>query len=400
MTAGSPPVPSGKVSIPFYRDTRVIAIIVQVVFAIVVVALLWYLYSNMMSGLARANLLPTFAFLSAPAGFPIAESVIPYDPSMTYGRAFVVGILNTVRVALIGIMLATLLGLVLGIARLSDNWLLRNVALVYVEIVRNVPLLLQLIFWFSLTRLFPRIQESIDIGGLLFLHNRGVTMAWPQTGSDFDAWMVWVYAGIVIGIIFYAVRRIQFIRRDRPGVALPYAILIALGIALIGFFVTYLINGVWPVSLSLPELQRFNFVGGITVTNSFAALLVGLVIYTAVFIGEIVRSGILAVSKGQREAARALGLTPGQTMRLVILPQALRVIIPPLTSQYLNLTKNSSLAIAIAYPDLFYVASTINNQTGQAIPVILMLMASYLSVSLLTSLFMNWYNRRIQLVER
>ncbi len=400
MTAGSPPVPSGKVSIPFYRDTRVIAIIVQVVFAIAVVALLWYLYSNMMSGLARANLLPTFAFLSAPAGFPIAESVIPYDPSMTYGRAFVVGILNTVRVALIGIMLATLLGLVLGIARLSDNWLLRNVALVYVEIVRNVPLLLQLIFWFSLTRLFPRIQESIDIGGLLFLHNRGVTMAWPQTGSDFDAWMVWVYAGIVIGIIFYAVRRIQFIRRDRPGVALPYAILIALGIALIGFFVTYLINGVWPVSLSLPELQRFNFVGGITVTNSFAALLVGLVIYTAVFIGEIVRSGILAVSKGQREAARALGLTPGQTMRLVILPQALRVIIPPLTSQYLNLTKNSSLAIAIAYPDLFYVASTINNQTGQAIPVILMLMASYLSVSLLTSLFMNWYNRRIQLVER
>lgn len=354
----------------------------------------------MINGLRQANLLPTFSFLSVPAGFPISESVIEYDPSMTYGRAFVVGILNTVRVAVIGIILATLLGLILGIARLSDNWLLRNVALVYVEIVRNVPLLLQLIFWFSLTRLFPRIQESIDVGGLMFLHNRGITLAWPQASNAFGAWMLWVYAGIVIGIVFYVVRRIQFVRRDRPGVALPYALLIALAVALLGFLVTYLTTGVWPVSLSVPVLQRFNFEGGVTVTNSFAALLIGLVIYTAVFIGEIVRSGILAVSKGQREAARALGLTPGQTMRLVILPQALRVIIPPLTSQYLNLTKNSSLAIAIAYPDLFYVANTINNQTGQAVPVILMLMASYLSVSLLTSLFMNWYNRRIQLVER
>ncbi|MEF3275940.1 MAG: ABC transporter permease subunit [Chloroflexus sp.] len=400
MAAGSPPVSSGKTAIPFYRDTRIIAIIAQVVFAAVVVALLWFLYSNMINGLRQANLLPTFAFLSVPAGFPIAESVIEYAPSMTYGRAFIVGILNTVRVAGIGIILATLLGLILGIARLSDNWLLRNVALVYVEIVRNVPLLLQLLFWFSLTRLFPRIQESISVGDLIFLHNRGITLAWPQAGNDFEAWMLWVYSGIAIGTIFYVVRRIQFARRDRPGVALPYAFLIAAGVALIGFFVTYAVNGVWPVSLSVPELQRFNFVGGITVTNSFAALLTGLVIYTAVFIGEIVRSGILAVSKGQREAARALGLTPGQTMRLVILPQALRVIIPPLTSQYLNLTKNSSLAIAIAYPDLFYVASTINNQTGQAVPVILMLMASYLSVSLLTSLFMNWYNRRIQLVER
>ncbi|RMD73641.1 MAG: ABC transporter permease subunit [Chloroflexi bacterium] len=400
MAVGSPPLPSGKGNIPFYRDTRIIAIIVQVVFTIAVVALLWYLYSNMMNGLRQANLLPTFAFLSVPAGFPISESVIEYDPSKTYGQAFIVGILNTIRVAGIGIILATLLGLILGIARLSDNWLLRNVALVYVEIVRNIPLLLQLIFWFSLTRLFPRIQESIEVGGLMFLHNRGVTLAWPQTANDFDTWMWWVYGGIVIGIIFYVVRRIQFARRDRPGVALPYALLIAFAVALIGFLLSYVLYGAWPVSLSIPELQRFNFVGGITVTNSFAALLVGLVIYTAVFIGEIVRSGILAVSKGQREAARALGLTPGQTMRLVILPQALRVIIPPLTSQYLNLTKNSSLAIAVAYPDLFYVANTINNQTGQAVPVILMLMASYLSVSLLTSLFMNWYNRRIQLVER
>jgi general L-amino acid transport system permease protein len=354
----------------------------------------------MMAGLRRTNLLPTFGFLSAPAGFPIAESVIAYDPSMTYGRAFIVGVLNTLRVAVTGIILATILGIVLGICRLSNNWLLRNTAVVYVEIVRNVPLLLQLIFWFLLTKAFPRVQESIDVGGLLFLHNRGVTLAWPTAEASFGAFAPWLWAGLLAGAGFYAFRRYQFARRDRPGVALPYAALIAAGIILLGYLLTRLIAGQWPVALDIPELQRFNFVGGITVTASFAALLTGLVIYTAAYISEIVRSGIQAVSKGQREAARALGLANSQALRLVIFPQALRIMIPPMTSQYLNLTKNSSLAIAIAYPDLFYVGNTINNQTGQAVPVILMLMASYLSVSLLTSALMNWYNRRIQLVER
>lgn len=398
MATSTPPVQ--RTSIPFYRDTRIIAIIVQVVFAIIVIGGLWWLYVNMMNGLRRVNLLPTFSFLTVPAGFPIAESVIAYDPSMTYGRAFIVGILNTVRVAVVGIILATILGVILGICRLSSNWLLRNVATAYVEIVRNVPLLLQLIFWFFLTKAFPRVQESIEVGGVIFLHNRGVTLAWPRLADSFSAWAPWLVVGIVAGVVFYVVRRVQFVRRDRPGVALPYALLIALGLAFIGFMVTFFITGTWPLVLEIPQLERFNFTGGITVTASFFALLTGLVIYTAVFIGEIVRSGIQAVSKGQREAARALGLTPGQTLRLVIFPQALRIMIPPMTSQYLNLTKNSSLAIAVAYPDLFYVASTINNQTGQAVPVILMLMVSYLSVSLITSLLMNWYNRRIQLVER
>ncbi len=398
MAATSPP--TQRTSIPFYRDIRIIAVILQVVFAVLVLAGLWYLYTNMMAGLRRANLLPTFGFLSAPAGFPIAESVIPYDPSMTYGRAFVVGVLNTLRVAITGIILATILGIFIGICRLSNNWLLRNTAVVYVEIVRNIPLLLQLIFWFLLTKAFPRVQESIDVGGLLFLHNRGVTLAWPSAEAAFAAFTPWLWVALLAAAGYYAFRRYQFARRDRPGVAMPYALLIALGIVLLGFFATRLIAGQWPVTLEIPELQRFNFVGGITVTASFAALLVGLVIYTAAFISEIVRSGIQAVSKGQREAARALGLTNGQTLRLVIFPQALRIMIPPMTSQYLNLTKNSSLAIAIAYPDLFYVGNTINNQTGQAVPVILMLMASYLSVSLLTSALMNWYNRSIQLVER
>ncbi|MFV9503690.1 MAG: amino acid ABC transporter permease [Oscillochloridaceae bacterium umkhey_bin13] len=397
MAVSTPPQ---RTTIPFYRDIRIIGVLIQIAFAIFVVVGIWYLYSNMMAGLQRTGLLPTFSFLSSAAGFPIAESVIPYDPSMTYGRAFMVGILNTLRVAVTGIILATILGILIGVCRLSNNWLLRNTAVVYIEIVRNVPLLLQLIFWFFLTKAFPRVQESIEIGGLVFLHNRGITMAWPVATAYFDLWVPWLWFGLIAGVIFYIARRIQFVRRDRPGVALPFALLISGGIALVGFGVARMMGTDWPIELEIPELQRFNFVGGITVTASFAALLTGLVIYTAAFISEIVRSGIQAVNKGQREAARALGLTPSQTLRLVIFPQALRIMIPPTTSQYLNLTKNSSLAIAIAYPDLFYVASTINNQTGQAVPVILIIMASYLSVSLVTSLLMNWYNKRIQLVER
>jgi general L-amino acid transport system permease protein len=398
MAATSPP--SQPTSIPFYRDTRIIAIILQVAFALALLGGLWYLYTNMIEGLRRANLLPSFGFINTPAGFPIAESVIEYDPAMTYGRAFVVGIVNTLRVAITGIILATLLGILLGICRLSNNWLLRNTAVVYVEIVRNVPLLLQLILWFFLTKAFPRVQDSINFGGLVYLNNRGVTMAWPTGSESFGAFVPWLWAGLLGGAIFYAVRRYQFVQRDRPGVALPWAILIAVGLGLIGLLVTRVTSGQWPVALDVPTLQRFNFNGGLTVTASFAALLIGLVVYTAAFISEIVRSGIQSVSKGQREASRALGLTNSQALRLVIFPQALRIMIPPMTSQYLNLTKNSSLAVAIAYPDLFYVANTINNQTGQAVPVVLMLMASYLTVSLVTSFLMNWYNKRIQLVER
>ncbi|RRR70826.1 MAG: ABC transporter permease subunit [Candidatus Viridilinea halotolerans] len=392
--------PAQKTVIPFYRDTRVLAVIAQVVFALVMIALLWFLYSQMMSGLTRANLQPDFSFIEQTAGFAISEAAIPYDPSRTYGYAFLVGIVNTLRVAFIGIVLATLLGVIIGVARLSDNWLLRNIATTYVEIVRNVPLLLQLFFWLTMSQNFPSVQQPFAFADLIYLHNRGITMAWPVATASFGAWSVWLWAGLLLGVVFYVARRIQFVRRDRPGIALPWALLLAFGVALVGFFVTQGISGAWPLFLDIPELQRFSFTGGFTMTTNFAALLLGLVIYTAVFIGEIVRSGIQAINKGQREAARALGLTPGQTLRLVVFPQALRIMIPPLTSQYLNLTKNSSLAVAIGYPDLFAVGTTIFNQTGQTVPVIVMVMASYLSISLLTSLAMNWYNKRIQLVER
>ncbi|NTW03379.1 MAG: ABC transporter permease subunit [Oscillochloris sp.] len=390
-----------RTSIPFYRDTRIIAIILQALFAVTVIGGIWFLYSNMIEGLRRANLLPTLSFMSQPTGFEIAESAIPYSSADTYGKAFLVGVLNTVRISLIGIVLTTILGIIVGICRLSSNWLLRNVATTYVELVRNIPVLLQLFFWAGLfTELFPRVQQSINIGGLFYLHNRGVNMAWPRAADDFANWIPWLWCGLAAGLIFFVVRRIQFARRDRPGVAAPWALLIIFGVSLLGLIVTRMTSGQWPIFLDIPQLNRFNFVGGTTVTPSFAALLIGLVVYTATYISEIVRSGIQAVNKGQLEAARALGLTSGQALRLVIFPQALRIMIPPLTSQYLNLTKNSSLAVAIAYPDLFYVANTINNQTGQAVPIILMLMASYLSVSLVTSLIMNWYNQKIQLVER
>ncbi len=392
--------PSAKTSIPFYRDSRILAIIAQLVFALAIGMLLWLLYNQMMDGLRRANLLPSFSFLSQPADFPISESAIPFDPSQSYGYAFLVGVLNTLRVAVLGVLLATLLGILLGICRLSSNWLLRTIATVYVEILRNIPLLLQLFFWLALTQTFPRIQEALNVGGLLFLHNRGVTLAWPVAKESVATWTLWIWGGLIVGALFYIVRRIEFARRDRPGVALPWALLIALGVATLGFFVSRQLSGVWPLTLEVPQLQRFAFRGGITLTTNFAALLFGLVTYTAVYIGEIVRSGIQAVNKGQREAARALGLNPAQTLRLVIFPQALRIMIPPMTSQYLNLTKNSSLAVAIGFPDLFAVAGTTLNQTGQAVPVILMVMASYLSMSLFTSFLMNWYNKRIQLTER
>jgi general L-amino acid transport system permease protein len=398
MASGAVPAP--RTSIPFYRDTRIIAVMIQVAFALLVLGGLYWLYRNMMDGLARANLLPTFNFLNIPAGFPIGESAIAYDPSMSYGRAFVVGVLNTIRISVLAIVMTTVLGIVIGIMRLSSNWLLSQVAAVYVEIMRNVPLLLHLLFWYLLTKEFPAVKQSIQFGDTLFLHNRGASVAWPIGTETTTAWLIAVAAVIAVALGYYGWKRLEFIRRDRPGLAWPAA----LGIAVVGILVTFfgvdLALGSAPLVLDPPVLSGFNFKGGLTVTTSFLALFIGLVVYTSGYVAETVRSGITSVNKGQREAAQALGLNQTQTLQLVIMPQALRLIIPPMTSTYLSITKNSSLAVAIGYPDLFYVANTINNQTGQAVPVILMVMASYLSLSLLTSLFMNWYNKRIQLVER
>ncbi len=392
-------IPRTHQSIPFWRDTRKIAILLQILFVVAVVLSIAFLYNNMAAGLARSNLRLSISFFDQPAGMAIGEGPT-YSSTDSYLRAFYVGIANTLRIAVSGVILATLLGLFVGIARLSNNWLLRNIAYVYTEIVRNTPLLLQLIFWFALTATFPGPGDALKIGPFAALSNRGIFAAWPRPTETFGAWVPWLIVALVAGIGVYLWRRRQLIQQDRPGALLPWALLALLAVAFVGFMVTLATRSMAPLFLELPVQDRFNFQGGTRFTSSFFALLTGLTLYTGAFIGELVRAGIQSVSKGQREAAKALGLTDAMALRLVILPQALRVVIPPLTNQYLNLTKNSSLAIAIAYPDLFFVGATIINQTGQTIVVFAMIMLTYLTFSLLTSLVMNWYNRRIQLVER
>ena len=382
---------------PFWRDERVLAVIAQIVFLIVVVIVASYMYSNMYHELTRRGLKPGFGFLKLEAGFPIGETSIPYTPGDTYARAFLVGVVNTIKVSVLGIVLATILGVLIGVARLSKNWLLRSIANVYIEIIRNTPLLVQLFFWFTAVMLkFPRIRQAIQLPGPIYLSNRGVAMVWLKPETGFKVWAIFAIVGLIVAGFVHRYRSHYQDRTGKPGYPWWFATGTWIVFLLVGWFVA---PGA-PLVVDKPSLQGLNFAGGMTMTPEFSALLIGLVIYTAAFIAEVVRAGILAVSKGQREAAKALGLSDFQMMRYIIFPQAMRVIIPPMTSQYLNLTKNSSLAVAIGYPDLFNVAGTIFNQTGKSIEVITLIMGSYLSMSLLTSLFMNWYNRRMRLIER
>lgn len=389
---------SGEGRPPFWRDERILAVLSQVIVVALVAGLLYFLYSNLMAALRVRFTNPiSFDFWGQTAGFDIKEFLIPYDRASSYGRAFGVGLLNTLIVAILGIIFATLLGIFIGVLRLSRNFLVNCIAGAYVDFFRNIPLLLLLIFWSQAVFLkLPRVQEAVVLPGPIFLSQRGVAVPW---GTPTDSWLLFLYillAGVVIALLAGVVlRQISLHTSYKPVISL-WVVGIFLVVAVIGWFVLPT-----PLTFTAPELAGFNTRGGRVLSPEFMAILSGLVIYTAAFIAEIVRSGIQAVSKGQREAAAALGLTGFQALRLVIFPQALRVIIPPLTSQYLNLTKNSSLAIAVGYPDLFAVAgNTIRNQTGREIEVFLLVMGVYLSLSLFTSLVMNWYNRRIRLVER
>jgi general L-amino acid transport system permease protein len=392
IRAGSAPPP-----VPLRNNPKFRALVYQLVLIVLVV---WFGYQFALN--ARANLQAQqitggFGFLANTAGFGVNQSLIPYSEADTYGRVFFVGLLNTLLVAGIGIALATLLGFVIGIARLSPNWLLARLAGGYVELVRNLPLLFQLLFWYlAVLGTLPAPRQSLSLWGAIFLNNRGLIVPAPVAGEGAGyaagAFIFGVVATIVLG---YWARQ----RQARTGRRFPLlwggaAMLIALPLMVLaatGF----------PIRMETAQLRGFNFVGGIRLTPEFIALLLALTIYTAAFIAEIVRAGILAVPVGQTEAASALGLRRGLTLRLVIIPQALRVIVPPLTNQYLNLTKNSSLAIAVGYPDLFAVfAGTALNQTGQAIEIIGITMAVYLSISLLTSALMNWYNARIGVAVR
>ncbi len=466
---------------PFYRDTRAIAVFLQIVFLIVVLASGWFLYSNMTTRLAAANTTTggalTWTFLNQTAGFGISEGPA-FRPDESYGRAYIVGVINTLRVGVVGVILATILGLFAGIARVSNNWLLSKLAEVYVEIFRSTPLLVQLLFWYvGVIATLPNVQDAAELGNFGYLTNRGMFLTWvyPSETGRFLTW--WLLGGVVIGMLVSWVRRRQLDRQGVPGSgALAGAVAFVI-VIVVGYFVALSTtampvmtayelrrgdrgtlfedangNGAFepgvdrplayvpitlfdgngrvvatgategdgtfrfidlpaeavrlewetpaPLAISEPQRQGFNFRGGLSLTPEFAALLLALVVYTGAFIAEIVRAGINAVGKGQWEASRALGLSGADTLRMVVLPQALRVIIPPLTSQYLNLVKNSSLAIAVGYPDLFNVSRTIVNQTGAEVQGIILVMATYLSFSLATSLFMNWYNKRVALVER
>ena len=394
MENNSPTAASGK--IPFWRDVRVLGGLFQVVFLLGVILLLAILYTNMLSGLDSLGLALNFNFLQDEAGFDISEG-ISYDPSDTYLKAFWVGVLNTLKVSIIGIVCATLIGLLFGIARLSSNWLIRTIAAAYVECFRNIPLLLQIIFWYTaVVAQLPNVRESFSLFGGVFINNRGVYLPSPEPTSSLTIWLWFLGAGLLLAVILYIARWRQLQQLDRPGFRAKWALPAFLIVALCGWFLT---PG-RPFTLDLPALQGFNYQGGMRFSPEFFALLVGLSIYTSAFIAEIVRSGIQSVVKGQREAARSVGLKEGQTLRLVVLPQAVPIIVPPLTSQYLNLAKNSSLAVAIAFPDLVSVGNTMLTQTGQAIPVIAMIMVSYLIMSLTTSAAMNWYNRWITRIGR
>ena len=389
---------ASQVRPPFYRDERVLGIFSQVLVVVIVLGLGLFFFSNMISGLREKHSVAiSFSFLGQAAGFDIGESLIEYSRERTYLRAFVVGLLNTFQVALLGIIFATALGVLIGVMRLSANFLVSRIAAVYIDIFRNIPLLVLLIFWAQGVFLkLPRVAEAIVLPGPVFLSNRGVAIPW---GIPTDAWPTYLIvlgAGVLLGAVVAYFLREQGKRTGRmPLVTLWFLVTVA-AVGLVGWVLLP-----QPMTLDRPFLEGFNTQGGKILSQQFMALLSGLIIYTAAFIAEVVRAGIQSVSKGQREAATSLGLTPAQTLRLVIFPQALRVIIPPLTSQYLNLTKNSSLAIAIGYPDLFAVAgNTILNQTGREIEMFTMIMGTYLSLSLLTSLLMNVYNRRIRLVER
>ena len=473
--------PTANHDTPFWRNEKTLAYLIQAIFAIVVVALFWFLLSNMQARLLSIKGSSTlrFNFLNTAASFQIGEG-INFSPQESYGRAFFVGIVNTLRVTIIGIVLATLLGLFAGIARLSNNWLLSRLAGFYIEIFRSTPLLVQLFFWyFGVILALPDINSPKTLADLIILSNRGIAFATANLSATGQPWQGWLLAALVVSVVVALIRRRQLEKAGRVGGGFGFSLLSFVLIAAVGYLMTNLTaalpantayelnrgdrgilfvdsngNGIYDadqerplqyVSVTLldgdghplgttrtegdgeyrfydlpdnaegtslqwetpglividrPVRQGFNFIGGSRMTPEFAGLLLGLVVYTGAFIAEIVRGGINAVSKGQWEASRALGLSQSTILRLVVLPQALRVIVPPMTNQYLNLTKNSSLAVAIGYPDLFNVSMTILNQTGAEVQMFLLIIAAYLSFSLVTSLVMNWYNTHIAFAER
>ncbi|AVF60205.1 MULTISPECIES: amino acid ABC transporter permease [Vibrio diabolicus subgroup] len=387
--------PSGSKSLIYNPAFR--SAIFQIIAIAALVFFFYTIINNALNNLDARGIATGFGFLNQEAGFGIGLTLIEYDETYSYGRTFIIGLLNTALVSVLGIILATVIGFTMGVARLSSNWLVSRLAAVYIETFRNIPLLLQIFFWyFAVLQALPSPRQSLSLGEAIFLNVRGLYFPAPdmEPGSGF------VIAALIFGVIASLLINVWANNKQRlTGQQTPMG-RIALGLVVGLPLIVYFLAGM-PISLNYPELKGFNFQGGISIIPELAALLLALSVYTASFIAEIVRSGINAVSHGQTEAAMSLGLPRAKTLKLVVIPQALRIIIPPLTSQYLNLTKNSSLAMAIGYPDLVSVfAGTTLNQTGQAIEIIAMTMGVYLTLSLITSALMNLYNRKVALVER
>ncbi|MBV6632477.1 MAG: amino acid ABC transporter permease [Alphaproteobacteria bacterium] len=383
-------------STSFIYDEGFRNIAFQVIMIAAVIFAGFYLVNNTLYNLETRNIKTGFEFVDQESGFDINQNIIEYSPASTYGTALVVGLINTLIVAVLGIFFATIIGTIVGVSRLSTNWLIAKIASTYVEVVRNIPLLLQLFMWYGVfTTAFPPVREAWNPVGSMYVSNRGFHIPVVEWADPFTMGAIAVVVAIIAWVfLVQRAKKVQAATGKRPASHLiGFGLLIALPV------LAWAAGGA-PWDVDAPALGRFNIRGGLTITPELVALLFGLVFYTAGFIAEVVRSGILAVSKGQWEAGEALGLSRRRILNLIVLPQALRVIVPPTTNQYLNLTKNSSLAVAIGYPDLVSVANTTMNQTGQAIESIALIMAAYLTVSLSISAFMNWYNKRIALVER
>ncbi|TIQ00316.1 MAG: amino acid ABC transporter permease [Mesorhizobium sp.] len=380
----------------FINDPKVRGIVFQAVVVIVLVALVWWIVQNTIDNLTRLRIASGFGFLRGRAGFDISDSAIAYSSDSTYGRAILVGFVNTLIVAFAGIVTATLIGFIIGIGRLSHNWLIRKICTVYVEVFRNIPPLLVIFFWYSgVLAVLPPPRESINLPFSSFLNQRG--FYFPRAVWGDGSWLILVALLLGIAMAWFVARKARQ-RQMATGQQFPVfwtSTALIIGLPLLA----YALSG-FPLSFDYPKQSTFNLTGGFQVRPEFLSLYLALSCYTAAFIAEIVRAGIRGVNKGQTEAAAALGLRAGPILRLVVIPQAMRIVIPPLTSQYLNLTKNSSLAIAIGYPDLTAIAGTVLNQTGQAIECVLIMMAVYLALSLLTSAVMNVVNARMALVER
>ncbi len=387
--------PSGSKSLIYNPAFR--SAIFQIIAIAALVFFFYTIINNALNNLDARGIATGFGFLNQEAGFGIGLTLIEYNETYSYGRTFIVGLLNTALVSVLGIILATAIGFTMGVARLSTNWLVSRLAAVYIETFRNIPLLLQIFFWyFAVLQALPSARQSLSLGEAIFLNVRGLYFPAPLFNEGSGV----VIAAFVIGLV--ATLSISIWARNKQRLTGQQTPMGRIGLGLlVGLpLLVYFVSGM-PISLEYPQLKGFNFKGGISIIPELAALLLALSVYTAAFIAEIVRSGINAVSHGQTEAAMSLGLPRAKTLKLVVIPQALRIIIPPLTSQYLNLTKNSSLAMAIGYPDLVSVfAGTTLNQTGQAIEIIAMTMGVYLTLSLLTSALMNLYNRKVALVER